>query len=103
MVRAEAEELGLTLPPIELLPEQAVVCDFTPLREDRWVTDGTTRLDLWARKMIVRDATYLARVLANTSSNPDRRESYVVHSLRIAFDCDPEKVMRALRIYRDLN
>ena len=103
VIRAEAEELGLDLPPIELLPEEAVVCDFTPFREDKWVTDGTTRVDLHARKMIVRNATYLARVLVNSTSVPDGAESYVIHSLRIAFDCDPEKVMRRLRVYRDLN
>jgi hypothetical protein len=101
-IRAEAEELGLELPPIGWLPDEPVVCDFTPWREDRWVTDGTTRFDLRNRKVTVERASYLARVLANTSLVPHCEASYVIHSVQIAFDCDPDEVVRRLRIYREL-
>src|SRR5688572_14324859 len=92
VIQAEAEELGLELPPIQMLPDEPVVCDFTLWREDTWVTDGATRFDLRNRKMTVQNATYLTRVLANTSLASHRRAFYVIHSLQIAFDCDPEKV-----------
>jgi hypothetical protein len=100
-IRAEAEDLGLELPPIEVLPDEPVVLHFNPWREDRWITDGTTRFALINHKVIVRNASYLARVLANTSLISAHRERYVIDSLRITFDCDPEDVMRRLRIYRD--